>query len=314
MRLHGLDGVEKQPLSEKLRQTIESGLELSRHPAIETFHRYRIRADRLPRQGRYADCVLAAALAIEAAVAWVLHLRAEEDDSAFGRPVAEQELTLAANAEMLEGFCQALGLEQFDVVANDTGGAVAQALAVRRPDLIRSLTLTNCEARDVLPSSAELAQLVANLAEQGQLAPTLKAFYDDREATRDGVMTGTYQWPERFTDDDIRGIMEPHQASLEAARKVERFMRELDSSQLLALEPELRELEVPTHCVWGTGDDIFPLELAYWLRDAIPGCDGITEIKDGKLFWPFERGAELASALRKQWASVSPQPANAPHF
>ena len=216
----------------------------------------------------------------------------------------EQDLTLDANVEMLESFCEALGLERFDLVANDTGGAFAQGLAVRRPELVRSLTLTNCEARDVMPSDNELAQLVGTLAEQGQLAPALKAGYDDRDAARKGPFADPYQWPERFSDDDLRGIMEPHQASVEAARQIERFIGSLDSAQLVALEPGLRELEVPTICVWGTGDEIFPLELAEWLRDTIPGCREIVEIDGGKLFWPFERGPELAAALREHWAGL----------
>jgi pimeloyl-ACP methyl ester carboxylesterase len=222
----------------------------------------------------------------------------------------DHELSLDANAGMLESFCDELGLDQFDVVANDTGGAIAQALAVRRPDRIRSLTLTNCEARDVLPSHSEIAQLVSSLAEQGQLAPALKAGYDDRDAARRGPFAATYQWPERFTDDDLRGIMEPHQASLEAARRLERFIVSLDSSQLVALERGLRELDTPTLCVWGTADDVFPLELAHWLRDTIPGCREVVEIDGGKLFWPFERGPELATELRRFWAelpAVSPR-------
>lgn len=222
-----------------------------------------------------------------------------------GTKVADDHhLSVEANAEMLESFCTELGLEQFDLVGNDTGGAFAQALAVRRPDLLRSLTLTNCEARDVLPSQNELAQMVNTLAEQGQLAPALKAGYDDRDTARKGPFAAPYQWPERFSDDDLRGIMEPHQASIEAARNLERFIAGLEASQLVAIEPGLRELEVPTICVWGTGDDIFPIELAHWLRDTIPGCDEIVEIEGGKLFWPFERGPELAAALREHWAEL----------
>jgi pimeloyl-ACP methyl ester carboxylesterase len=201
-----------------------------------------------------------------------------------------------------------LGVEQLDLVGNDTGGAFAQALTVRRPDLVRSLTLTNCEARDVLPSQNELAQMVNRLAEQGQLAQALKAGYDDLDAARRGPFATLYQWPERFSDDDLRGIMEPHQASVEAARKLERFIVSLDAAQLAALEPQLRELDVPTLCVWGTGDEIFPLELAHWLKETIPGCQEIVEVDGGRLFWPFERGPELTSALRRFWAKL-PSPA-----
>jgi pimeloyl-ACP methyl ester carboxylesterase len=241
----------------------------------------------------------------------IAELRRERRCIAYNLPhhggstvAGDQDLSVEANAEMLEAFCEALGLERIDLVGNDTGGAFAQALAVRRPDVLRSLTLTNCEARDVLPSSNDLAQLVSSLAEQGQLAAALKAGYDDREAARRGPFAAPYEWPERFSDDDLRGIMEPHQASIEAARNLERFIGSLSADQLVALEPRLRELQVPTLCVWGTGDDVFPLELAHWLRDTIPGCDEVVEVEGGKLFWPFERPDELAGALRRHWARL----------
>src|SRR5215210_9469510 len=53
-----------------------------------------------------------------------------------------QPLDLDAQVDMVEGFCDALDLDEFDLVANDTGGAVAQGLTVRRPARVRTLTLT----------------------------------------------------------------------------------------------------------------------------------------------------------------------------
>jgi pimeloyl-ACP methyl ester carboxylesterase len=213
----------------------------------------------------------------------------------------DQPLTLDANVELLESFCQALELDDFDLVANDTGGALAQAFTVRHPDQVRTLALTNCEARDWMPSHDDLAQMVTALARQGGLAPALKAGYDDLDAARKGPFAAPYQWPERLTDDEIRGIMEPHQATLEGARRLERFARSLEPEQLAALEPALRELRVPTVAVWGTADTVFPLELAHWLRDTIPSLHEVIEIEGGKLFWPFERGAELVPPLRRHW-------------
>jgi pimeloyl-ACP methyl ester carboxylesterase len=193
-----------------------------------------------------------------------------------GSQVADdQALDLDANVAMLEAFCDALAVEDFDLVANDTGGALAQALAVRDSGRIRTLTLTNCEARDWMPSKSELGQLVGTLAQQGQLAQVLKSNYDDREAARQGAFAATVQWPDRLSDEELRGIMEPHQATLEGARLLERFATSLSPEQLMAIEPQLRELEIPTIAVWGTADPVFPLELAHWLRDTIPGLQEI---------------------------------------
>ena len=216
--------------------------------------------------------------------------------------VADQPLDLASQAEMLGGFCDALGLTQFDLVANDTGGAIAQAFAVRAPERVRSLALTNCEARDWMPSKNELGQLVAQLAEAGQLAPLVKGFYDDISMARQSAFADPYQWPDRISDEELRAIMEPHQATLEAAKEVERFAAALVPQDLAALEPELRRLEVPTIAVWGTSDDIFPIELAHWLRDTIPGFRELVEVEGGRLFWPFERPDDLVPHLLRLWA------------
>jgi pimeloyl-ACP methyl ester carboxylesterase len=84
----------------------------------------------------------------------------------------------------------------------------------------------------------------------------------------------------------------------------------LDADQLIAIEPELRKLEVPTLAVWGTGDQIFDAELAYWLRDNVPGCREVVEVPGGKLFWPGERpddlvGTEIDEGGSRIWASQS---------
>ena len=219
----------------------------------------------------------------------------------------EQPLDLDANATMLEAFCDALELDELDLVANDTGGAIAQAFAVRNPARIRTLTLTNCEARDWMPSQHDLGQAVKSLAEQGQLAPLLKSNYDDLEQARTGAFGSTFQWPERPSDDEVRALIDPHQATLEAARHVERFAASLAPEQLVAIEPGLRRLEVPTLAVWGTGDPIFPVELAHWLRDTIPGLTEVVEVPDGLLFWPWERPDELVPHLRRHWERHAPE-------
>jgi pimeloyl-ACP methyl ester carboxylesterase len=215
------------------------------------------------------------------------------------------DLSLQGHAAMLAAFCDALGFGSIDLVANDTGGAIAQVFAVQYPERVRSLTLTNCEARDVLPSKADFAQLIKSLAEQGELAPAAIEQLKDYGVARSELgLGGAFEHPERLSDDDIHGYLEHHYCSLEDARAVERIFLALHVDQLRAIEPELRKLETPTLVVWGTGDPIFETELAYWLRDTIPGCRQVVEVAGGQLFWPGERPRELVEPLRRHWAMV----------
>ena len=62
-----------------------------------------------------------------------------------------QDFSLPALARFVADCCDALGLDSVDLVANDTGGAVAQVFAAQHSQRLTSLTLTNCETHDNLP-------------------------------------------------------------------------------------------------------------------------------------------------------------------
>lgn len=222
----------------------------------------------------------------------------------FSPPQAEQDLSLQGNADVLEALCEALGLDEVDLVANDTGGAIAQAFAVRRPDLLRSLTLTNCEAREQLPSDEPVPQLAKQLADRGELVDVVLQATDLEFARSElGISVGK-QFPERIDEELLQGYFAPHSTSRAGAEGIQRFLASLERSQLVDLIPELERLEVPTLMVWGTGDEFFPLELAHWLKDTVPGATEIVEIEGGKLFWPGERPDELVPHLRRHWAAA----------
>src|ERR1700749_4741991 len=99
-----------------------------------------------------------------------------------GGTPGRDDLSVTALAQVVAELCDGLGLTQVDLVGNDTGGAVAQLFAARRPDRIRSLVLTNCDCEGNFPPP-EFAPVVA-AARQGQLADLLTTLAADREAWR----------------------------------------------------------------------------------------------------------------------------------
>jgi pimeloyl-ACP methyl ester carboxylesterase len=68
-------------------------------------------------------------------------------------------------------FCAALELTGVDLVANDTGGAVAQIVAAHQPQRLATLTLTNCETQGNVPPRAFKPAVL--LARAGLLAPMI---------------------------------------------------------------------------------------------------------------------------------------------
>jgi len=217
---------------------------------------------------------------------------------------AGQDFTLPGLARFVADCCDALELTDFDMVANDTGGAVTQVFAANHPERLHTLTLTNCEAHDNVPPKALLpAVWLAHMGLHARLAPRLMAPGNPR--TRKRVYGRTYQDITKLPEDIARFWLESQAGTAEAARQSQRLLTSLHARDLLAVEPALARLQVPTLIVWGTGDIFFRRKWAYWLRDTIPGATEVTEIDGGRLFFPDERAAELTAALRRHWAAHS---------
>jgi len=212
---------------------------------------------------------------------------------------AEQDVSIAALAQLIADFCDALGLDRVDLVANDTGGAVAQVFAARNPQRLATLTLTNCDTSDNLPPEA--FKPTVELAESGALAPAAVSLLDNTDAARDLVFGPGYEHPELLAPETVRAYLEPCFGTLDRARQFERMVVALNADDLRAVEPQLKEFTVPTLLVWGTGDSFFDVSWAHWLRDTIPGVTRLVTLDGARLFFPDERPAELAREIDRHW-------------
>ena len=214
----------------------------------------------------------------------------------------EQDLSLTALAAGLDDFCEVLGLTGIDLVANDTGGAIAQIFAARYPQRLATLTLTNCDTVDNLPPEA--FKPMVDLAAAGNLAPSAVAMFANLEAAAQISFASGYEHLDRIDRDVIRSYLEPCFGTIERARQFERLLVSLDVGDLQAVMPRLGELTVPTLVVWGTGDAFFDVSWAYWLRDTIPGTTRVVTVDGARLFFPEERPMDLVPHLEQHWAAV----------
>jgi pimeloyl-ACP methyl ester carboxylesterase len=212
---------------------------------------------------------------------------------------ADQDFSLPGLARFLDDCCDALELTDVDLVANDTGGAIAQVFAAGHPERLHTLTLTNCEAHDNLPPKALLPMVL--LARMGLLARIAPRQARDIARARKRVYGSGYQDVANLPEEIAHAWLQPLFATPESARQFQRLLTSLHARDLLAVEPALAGLRVPTLIVWGTADTFFRPRWAYWLRDTIPGATSVVEIDSGRLFFPDERATELTAALRRHW-------------
>ena len=211
----------------------------------------------------------------------------------------DQDFTLNGLARFIAGCCDALNLADIDLVANDTGGAISQVFAAGHAGRLHTLTLTNCEAHGNVPPKVLLPAVM--LARLGLLAPIAKRLTRNIPRAKKIVYGMGYQDISQLPDDIARVWLEAQGKTGQAARQAQRLLVSLHARDLLAVEPALARLQVPTLIVWGTDDIFFRPKWAYWLRDAIAGATEVVEIDGGRLFFPDERATELTAALRRHW-------------
>ena len=217
-----------------------------------------------------------------------------------GAPAAD--LSLNGLAGMLDELCERLGLTQVDVVANDTGGAVAQVFAARHPERIRTLTLTNCDVHENFPPES-FKPFIA-LAESGEFGPMVAAMAGDLDLARSEAGFGmVYAHPEQLSDDLLASYLGPFVA--DQGRGLERLLTASTSEELMAIAPMLAELHAPAQVAWGTGDSFFEPSWAERLAGMIPGVERVILVPDAMLLWPDERSADLVPLLRDFWESHS---------
>ena len=153
------------------------------------------------------------------------------------------DLSLHGLAAMLDELCGRLGLAQVDVVANDTGGAVAQVFAAHYPERIRTLTLTNCDVHDNFPPEA--FRPFVDLAASGEFGPLVAAMAGDLALARSEVGFGMgYAHPEQLPDDLLASYLAPFVA--DQGKGLERLLTASSAADLMAVEPLLAELRAPT--------------------------------------------------------------------
>ena len=212
-----------------------------------------------------------------------------------------QDVSVTANAKMLREFIDALGIDQVDMVGNDSGGGISQIFAATNPGRTRSLTLTNCDAHDNWWPPA--FQDFVNMAKAGGLSDTLRTLTGDKATYRSPQALGPcYVNPESISDADIDTYLQPFLRSAQRTRDLQRFVELSDNSHTLRVEPQLRRLEAPTLIVGGTGDVYFPVKWAYWLAGILPGARNPVELEGARLFFMEETPQRFNDELRRHWS------------
>lgn len=213
----------------------------------------------------------------------------------------QQDFSPQAQADMLAALIDALAVDSVDLVANDSGGTVAQLFTVQHPARVRSLILTNCEVHENSPPPQMRNSI--QKARDGVYDQKLARHLEDRAYARSaqGIGGSAYMDPASFSDEAIEYYFAPLVSSPLRRSQLNRHLAAFEPNPLLAIEPALRRCTTPTRMLWGDKDPLFPTVWAQWLDRTLPGSRGVRLVENGRLFWPEERPDLLAEEARALW-------------
>jgi pimeloyl-ACP methyl ester carboxylesterase len=214
---------------------------------------------------------------------------------------ATQDVSVTANARMLDEFLSEMKIDQVDLVGNDSGGGICQIFAALFPQRVRSITLTNCDTHDNWPPQA--FEPFVKMVAEGGLAATLTAMLNDKQIYRSPEALGpAYEKPGEVTDATIETFFRPHLCTPQRTRDLERFVNAFDNRHTLAIESKLKALKARALIVWGDDDVYFDVKWSEWLEYALAGPTRRVVLPGARLFFIEERAKRFNDELRAFWA------------
>ncbi|QSQ19076.1 alpha/beta fold hydrolase [Pyxidicoccus parkwayensis] len=210
-----------------------------------------------------------------------------------------QSLAADAQASMLAALLDALGISAVDIIASDSGGAVAQLFLVRHPERVRTLLLTDCDTEPNSPPPKVMP--VIEMARAGTLADATARWLTDTALARSTFGAGVFRDPSRFAEETLEYYVTPLVSSPLRRAQYHAFHVALAPNPLAGIEADLRRSQVPVRMVWGASDDIFPQADAHYLDRTFPRSQGIRFVPGAKLFFQEEFPDVIAEEARRLW-------------
>jgi pimeloyl-ACP methyl ester carboxylesterase len=204
---------------------------------------------------------------------------------------ADADLSPPGIANMIADFLEALDLSGATIVGNDSGGAMSQVLATRRPERIGRLVLTNCDTHDNFPPSIfkampPLAKLPGGMTVLGlpfRISAIRRAAFAPFAKTK-------------IPAELIDSWMEPGQSDAGVRRDTAKFTAGMNKRYTLEAAEKLANFDRPTLFAWAPEDRFFKLSYAERLAETIPDAT-IETIADAKTFVPLDQPKRLAELI-----------------
>ena len=197
-------------------------------------------------------------------------------------------------ARIIADFLAALDLDDVVLLANDTGGALAQLVAAEHPERIGALVLTSCDAfSNFLPWQFRHLQLAAQVPGSTALVRQfLRLPIARRSPLGFGLLT------KHGIPDDVSESYVAPLGGGGVRRDLKAVLRGIDSRHTLAAAERLRGFDRPALVAWAAEDKVFPIAHGRRLAELLP--QGRFElVEDSRTYIPEDQPDALVRLVRE---------------
>lgn len=196
------------------------------------------------------------------------------------------ECGIEAQAELLDEWLGALGVEDVDVAGHDVGAGVALALALRSPRRIARLVLLDAACYDSWP--------IAALWMLGH--PRVRRELSDAAVSRLPEVIVRRGFVRAPTNRLVEGLLAPYETEV-GMGSLARGVAAMNAASTRATSRWLPEISAPTLIVWGAKDQFRNPSLARRLALDLRGAKTLLLAKAGH-FVMYDRFREVVRAMR----------------
>jgi pimeloyl-ACP methyl ester carboxylesterase len=209
----------------------------------------------------------------------------------------DSNFTFTGQVRTFETLFDRLGLDEYSIIAHDTGATIARMLCAENPRLRKFIILNTeipGERPPWLPLYAKLMRLPGSKF-------MFRLLLRSQRFLKSSMGFGEcYANVARINEQFIAQYVRP---LLDDPQRLEGVMRYLSIGLDFRLIDDLRRyhlrIRAPVHMIWGKADPTFPIEGARRMMEDFRNFSGLTEIERGKLLAHEEFPELVASAALK---------------
>jgi pimeloyl-ACP methyl ester carboxylesterase len=207
----------------------------------------------------------------------------------------EPDMSLFGLAEILAAFLDALELRDVTLVANDTGGAISQALIGSRPEQVERLVLTSCDAWDNYPPKA-----IGYLKPTSRVAPAFWLLTQTMRLKQAQRLPIAYGWATHRAIEPriMRSYLEGLHSDAGIRRDFARILQAADTRDMERASNSVTRFDKPAIVIWAADDKFFPRAHGRRIAELLP--QGRFElVHDSRTFIPEDNPGPLVGLVRQ---------------